>query len=262
MNSIPKYFQLIRHISNWPVYFKRKHEMNKTATYITRGRLLSFEVPPLYYHVFREIFMEDFYKISELASSLPQQPVVVDIGGNVGFFSFALAAKKKQVKIYAFEPMRENIAVFQKNIKCNHGLGNEILVFEKAVTGNYEGSIELFFDNINDNSIVASVLNDFSSENTASRQVEAISLEKILSDNHIEKIDLLKVDCEGSEYPIFYESPPDIFDHIQQIAIETHDLDTSDRNTASLARFLEQKGYAVTQYQQENHCYYLKAYRK
>ena len=262
MSSIPKYVQLIKNIKNWTLYFKRKHEKGLTVKYLTKGNPLFFNVPAGFYEVFREIFMEDFYRIKDLVKTISDKPVVIDIGGNVGYFSFLLSSKKPGSIIYAFEPMIENVTIFQGNIDLNKSLSSNIKLFNKAVTGDNDTFIDLFFDNVTDNSVIASVIKDFSSQNTQVKRVEAISLKKIFEVNNLETIDLLKVDCEGSEYPIFYDSPAYLFDRIKTIAIESHDLDDEKRNTKSLIKFLEEKGFTVDQYVAENHCYYLKAYRK
>jgi FkbM family methyltransferase len=262
MSSIPKYIQLIKHIRNWPVYFKRKHESGLTARYVTNGAPLIFDVPPRFYEVFREIFMEDFYRINNLVKDLPDNPIVVDIGGNVGYFSFLLASKKKGARMYAYEPMQENINVFRNNIELNPSLHRQISLFNKAVTGNNNERIDIFFDNVSNNSVVASVLNDFSSLNTEVKTVDAISLENIFEDHQLQQVDLLKIDCEGSEYPIFYDSPAHIFDSVNMIAIESHDLDDAGRNTPALSSFLRSKGFTVESLVAENNCSFIKAYRR
>ncbi len=262
MSSISKYSQLFRHIANWTFYFKRVHQKGLTARYTTKGRRLFFDVPPGFYEVFREIFMEDFYRIGDLVKYLPDKPVVIDVGGNVGYFSFLLAAKKPEATIYAFEPMPENIKIFERNIKLNPILKNSIIIAEKAVTGNHNGQVDIFFDSHTDNSVVASVIKDFSPLNTSIRQVEAISLDRIISENKLQRVDLLKVDCEGSEYAIFYDCPEYVFDLIRVIAIETHEMDADRNNTQSLIHFLENNGYTVESFIGDNDCFYVKAYRK
>ena len=62
----------------------------------------------------------------------------------------------------------------------------------------------------------ASVVKDFSAQNTQVKKVDAISLERIFEENGLWRVDLLKVDCEGSEYPIFYDSPAHLFDKIHK----------------------------------------------
>ncbi|NCI45448.1 FkbM family methyltransferase [Sediminibacterium soli] len=259
--SIAKYTQLVRHIKNWPLYFKRVHKQNNTARYITRGVPIQFDVPPRFYEVFREVFMEDFYKINDLVRHLPAKPTIVDIGGNVGYFSTLIASKKADARIVAFEPMKENAAVFQSNLSLNKGLENRIQLHNAAITGNYNGTIRIFFDVESENSVIASVMDDFSTLNTASREVAALSVEEACKRYSINQIDLLKLDCEGSEYPILYEMPGHVFDRIKTIAIESHDLDEGERNTGALKKFLEAKGFSVDSAVAENNCYYLKAWR-
>jgi FkbM family methyltransferase len=262
MSSVKKYIQLFKHVANWPLYFKRRHEKGLSARYTTRGTPLLFDVPPAFYEVFREIFMEDFYRMNDLITYLDNKPVVVDIGGNVGYFSFLLSAKKPGAMVYAFEPMSENAAVFRQNISLNPGLEKHIIIAEKAVTGNNNEHVDIFFDSQTDNSVVASLVKDFSSLNTSVKRVACISLDRIISENKLKQIDLLKVDCEGSEYAIFYDSPAHIFDMVNVIAIETHELDRDTRNTTALISFLEGKGFTVESFIAENNCFYVKAYRK
>jgi FkbM family methyltransferase len=259
--SIAKYRQLFRHIKNWPLYFNRVHKKNNTARYITKGIPIRFDVPPKFYEVFREVFMEDFYKIDELVHYLPNNPTIVDVGGNVGYFSTLIASKNLKARIFAFEPMSENAAVFQFNLDLNTGLANRIILHNAAVTGNYNGTIRIFFDVESENSVIASVMDDFSALNTASREVAALSVQEIFKRYSINQIDLLKLDCEGSEYPILYEMPSHLFDKIKTIVIESHDLDEENRNTTALKRFLELKGFNVKSAIADNNCYYLKAWR-
>jgi methylase of polypeptide subunit release factors len=62
--------------------------------------------------------------------------VVVDIGGNVGMISIFLAKKFPFLKIYAFEPVRENFENFKRNIKINEIPDGIIIVENLAVTKN------------------------------------------------------------------------------------------------------------------------------
>ncbi|MDR0679511.1 MAG: FkbM family methyltransferase, partial [Puniceicoccales bacterium] len=62
--------------------------------------------------------------------------VVIDIGGNVGMISIFLAKKFPFLKIYAFEPVRENFENFKRNIKLNKIPDGTIVVENLAVTKN------------------------------------------------------------------------------------------------------------------------------
>ena len=53
----------------------------------------------------------------------------------------------------------------------------------------------------------------------------ALSLDKIFTENNLTKCDLLKIDCEGNEYPIFENSNDKTLQKIDHIAMEIHMFD-------------------------------------
>ena len=54
------------------------------------------------------------------------------------------------------------------------------------------------------------------------RKVKSISLKKIFDQKNIEKCDILKLDCEGSEYKILDELPNSYYEKISRICLEYH----------------------------------------
>ena len=64
--------------------------------------------------------------------------------------------------------------------------------------------------------------------------------------NHLERVDLLKMDCEGAEYEILYSTPSSHLQRISEIRMEYHNLDSGDRHVEGLKRFFAQSGFAVT----------------
>jgi FkbM family methyltransferase len=258
---LKNYIQLARHISNWPLYFKRKYSKpDSSALYVTKGEPLTLEVPEHFFYVFKEIFMEDFYEMNKLLDHVPEAPVVVDIGANVGFFSFMMAAKRKNARIYAYEPMADNLKLFRSNLDRNRGRDDRMQVEQKAVTGKKVDSVKMFFDDVHSNTVISSIYEDFSKDNTKATEVPAISLEEIIATNGLKSIDVLKLDCEGSEYPILYDSPESVWPLIKCLCIEVHELDTEKRNHAYLSGFLKAKGYQQESRLDANGCYYLLAW--
>jgi len=256
---LKNYILLGKSIKNWPLYFKKK---SRDAIYITRGAELEMEVPHSFFYVFKEIFMEDFYSINKLLKHIPAQPIIIDIGGNAGYFSFLIASKRKQAKVFAYEPIPENIDVFRSNITRNKGLEKRIQLYQQAVTGVEQPSVTLFFDDVHHNTVIASVYQEFSADNKKAIQIDAISLAKIIAQKNLAVVDLLKLDCEGSEYPILYDSPAHIWTLIKCIAIEVHELDNDKRNCRYLSSFLRNKGFKMIIRPDANGCYYLLAYKK
>jgi len=255
---LKNYLKLAKSIKNWPLYFRKKFQ---DALYITRGAELEMEVPRNFFYVFKEIFMEDFYSIDDLLKHIPEAPTIVDVGGNVGYFSFLIASKRKEAKVFAYEPMSDNIKIFQSNIHRNKNLEERIKLKQKAVTGTEQPSVSLFFDEKDHNTVIASVYPEFSNANKKEIRMEAVSLSKIIEENELNRIDLLKMDCEGSEYPILYESPAGIWPFIQCLAIEVHELDNGTRNFSYLSSFIKDKGFVIKSRLDPNSCHYLMAFR-
>ncbi len=263
-SSLARYQNLFRHIKNWPVYFTRKFSKSfQPITFTTTGNPIQFLVPSTaLYLVFKEIFVTDFYDIDQLVRQLPASPVIVDIGANAGYFNMMLFSKIKTAQVYAYEPIVSNYDLFSKNIALNPSLQDQIHVFNKAVTGTPQDYVELFMEAAADNSVIASVYQDFDTQNKHTIRVPAISLAQIMDGNQLTHIDLMKVDCEGSEYPIIYETPAAYWSRVDSLTIEVHNLDDKTRNVDALKLFLEDKGYATTIEPAHSNCYTLNATRK
>ena len=260
-SSIARYQNLFSHIQNWSVYFTRKLKKGfQPITFVTKGNPLKFIVPSkALYLVFKEIFVTDFYSIDKLAKSLPAKSVVIDIGANAGYFNIMLFSKIKEATVYAYEPILSNYELFKKNISINPVLQNRILLVNKAVTGTPQESVELFMETASDNSVIASVYADFDTQNKHTIKVPAISLNQIVIENDLKHIDLLKVDCEGSEYPIIYETPDEVWGKVNMLTIEVHNLDGEKRNVDFLHKFLQQKGYTASIEHAHSNCFTLLA---
>lgn len=262
-SSFLRYYNLVKNISNWPAYFSRKFDKEfKPLTFVTRGNKIRFDVPiQALYYVFKEIFVSDFYDIKKMVKKLPKAPVVIDIGANAGYFNVILFSKLKTATVYAYEPIKSNYELFKKNISLNSVLKKGVHLFNKAVTGTPQGDIELFMETESDNSVIASVYADFDKQNQHIVKVPTISLEEIIRENNLQKIDLIKIDCEGSEYPILYETPANIWQQVSLLTIEVHNLDDEKRNVNHLKTYLESHGFAVQIAHAHTTCYTMDAQR-
>jgi len=263
-SSLIRYLNLIKNVRNWPDYFRHKSLRNfAPVRFTTRGAPITFEVPTLeLYLVFKEIFLTDFYSVGKWAEHLPEHPIVVDVGANAGYFDLLLLSRRPDARIFAFEPVESNIALFQSTLAENPSIGVQPNLFHRAVTGSPIDEIVLYKESGNDNSVTASVFSDFEKHNLASVSVKAVSLAQILEQNKLKQIDFLKLDCEGSEYPILYESPRELWHSVHSIFMEVHDLDNLRRNFTSIRKFTESLGYSTTFQVAKNGCYAMHATRK
>ena len=55
------------------------------------------------------------------------------------------------------------------------------------------------------------------------KKINAITLQDIFEKHRLEKIDFLKMDCEGAEYEIIMNAPSSILNKIQKISTEIHE---------------------------------------
>ncbi|MBK6668114.1 MAG: FkbM family methyltransferase [Saprospiraceae bacterium] len=83
----------------------------------------------------------------------------------------------------------------------------QVTPVNKAVVGKDE-IVKLSLFNHQNNSIFSDYI---STENVDNDEVQGISLTSIFSNFNIDKIDFLKMDCEGAEYEILLNTPQTYF---------------------------------------------------
>ncbi len=259
-----RYRNLIRFVSNWQAHFKQKRNKQYMPMEITtRGNKITFSVPTWsLYMVFKEIFMSDFYRIRQLVKLLPANPVILDIGGNAGYFNMMLFSQIDSATVIAYEPIPENCKLFNENVKRNSTMTDKVKVFNMAVTGTPIEEISIYKEVENDNSVTASIFTDFSKQNHNVIKVKAITLEQIIKSNNLGSVDLLKLDCEGSEYPIIYETPKYVWDKVKMVYMEDHPLDKDKRNHESVVSFLQLLGFKCDSILADNNCFAVLATKK
>lgn len=264
VSGLRRYINLFKNFSNPFEYLSDKFGgKRKTAiNMITKPNAIRFSVPRPLYLVFKELFLTDVYNIGELVKQLPANPTVIDIGANGGYFNVLLLSKIPTATIYAYEPMPANISYLKKIIQQNEILQKSLKLHETAVTDVADGSIEFFTEANNENQVVASVIDGFNKNNTQKITVTTTSLTAIIANNNIEDIDLLKVDCEGSEYEIFYGTDEAVFSKIRYMIVESHDLDLERKNFNSLKNYIEKLGFSVTSARLNDWCHAMECRNK
>jgi FkbM family methyltransferase len=154
----------------------------------------------------KEVFIERCY------GRIPCGGVVVDIGANIGVFSVYAAQWAKRV--LAFEPSVESMEVLQRNIRTN-GLDGRIEARMVAVS-NRDGDILQFAVVSNrENRPITGALS------AEANTVPTTTLAAIVRE--VSVIDLLKLDCEGSEREIILSTPADVWRNVRSIRMEYHD---------------------------------------
>jgi FkbM family methyltransferase len=181
-----------------------------------------------------EIFIQQVYMPAEL--TIGSDDVVVDIGANVGTFS-VYAATKTRNRVLAVEPLPINCEYIQKNAdnnKLNH------ISWKGAAVSDKSGTVNLYTTEL----VSGNLLFDHNVHGKIETYVEVpcTELRTIMDENNLAKIDLLKLDCEGSEGDILKSTPADYLCRIRQLAMEFHD-NVSSMNHAEMQQHLESLGF-------------------
>jgi FkbM family methyltransferase len=166
-----------------------------------------------------EIFHSRIYDIP--TAPVRRGDLVVDVGANHGFTCCYFAERGAQV--VAFEPDPATYPFLTANIAAN-GLSDRIRTFPWAVAGS-EGVARLH--TVDELGGGMSTFSDrFASTNrlavTGTIEVRTDTLPGVVSRLGIERIRLLKLDCEGSELDILRSLDRATLERIDSLAIEYH----------------------------------------
>jgi FkbM family methyltransferase len=170
---------------------------------------------------------------------LPDNPVVIDVGGFIGDFSLYAVKRLNARRVIVYEPSPRNWALLLKNI-ANNGYEDRIEPVNKAVTDG--GNAMMNIDAPDEYQCMVSAY--CPSEQPLSA-VPGISLGQLLRDHAVERVDLLKIDCEGGEYAILESTPADVLSRIRNIVFEYHDIDGFWAKLKSVKQRLRREGYAL-----------------
>jgi len=134
--------------------------------------------------------------------------VIIDIGAHKGIVSCYLAKKYPGIKVIAFEPNEENYNAMIENIERNkvEGITAELC----AVTKNGR-NVTVSTDKNNSGGGMIFDGGD----------VPSTTLENVFKSYGIDRVALLKIDCEYAEYEIL-PSAPDLLDKVDHIRGEFH----------------------------------------
>jgi FkbM family methyltransferase len=238
-DKMKRYIRLFRNVANWWKHFAVKIGVNSEDPVVFNMRNgVTMEVPLILYHEFKEIFLEDCY-LQGFKEPLPDAPVLVDIGANAGFFCLFVASMRPNARIVCCEPIPVNFAQLSRNAAINPNL--DITALPVGVYG-HSGSMKLQLQWEDTLSTAATVL---TIDGRIPIEVPCISLQDLLERHNIDRVDLLKLDCEGSEYSILYRCPTEYLKRIVKMAVEVHIGTEPDHNITALSSFLTTRGFQI-----------------
>jgi FkbM family methyltransferase len=166
------------------------------------------------FYVFNQIFVELEYK------SVPEVPpgsLIVDAGANVGYSACYFLSRFADSKVIALEPDSCNAKALRENLTP---YGDRAIVIEAALWSH--------------DALLSFTPTPYRDGREWSRQViqhtvadelnscRAISLESLIVQHHLSRIEILKVDIEGAEGEVFSNGTERWLEHVNAIVIELH----------------------------------------
>lgn len=191
--------------------------------------------------------LSDIFEGREYSDYFPfyKKVTIIDIGAHYGYFSiFANKNTNNQSTIFAIEPSNMNFEKMTSNINKNK-IKN--IVGLNCAVGTKNENAKLYIGNTSNNSLIR----DYSllKKEKSIEEIEIKTLDTIISENKIEKIDFLKMDCEGSEYLILENISAQTFDKISTISMEFHDLKNEKYTAETLLNILINNNFKILKYQ-------------
>jgi len=125
---------------------------------------------------------------------------VIDVGANSGYYSIIAARLVgSHGHVHGFEPLAGPLEKFKRNVEINDF--HNITIYQRAV-GRRNGDCLVFPSNAENNDGLGSILPGHGRSDVPER-AEMTSLDSFLSEVPTRKVDLIKVDVEGSEGEVF-----------------------------------------------------------
>jgi hypothetical protein len=229
--------------------------------------------------LFDEIFNKKVYLKHGI--ELGDGDVVFDVGANLGLFSLFLGQTMQDFTLYAFEPIPETFASLRSNtsrlagkvVLYNVGLsdreGQAVFTYYPRLASFTTSCPDRLSKRWADLKDILMGTDDSQPGSSrcgwrwpgetlrswcvrgliyyASRKQDRVCrltrLSNIVSERRIERIDLLKIDVEGSEWEVLRGIEETDWGKIQQVVVEVHDAADG---VEGMSEWLERRGYEVT----------------
>lgn len=175
---------------------------------------------------------KDRYGLRQIST---EEGVIVDLGANIGDFAITAALMYPKFHVIALEPSPHtffyfvlncwlnNVPMLEEKDAGNHHKPGVLAWLAAATTDGHDVEIK-WSDANSQNAAVGANGISAQHEHWSSAMVPSIQMEKYFAKNHIEQIELFKIDCEGCEFDVI-PAMRDIFvdrNKIKKVKGEVH----------------------------------------
>jgi FkbM family methyltransferase len=182
--------------------------------------------------VFQAINLHDEYRLPDTFAG---DDVIIDIGMHIGSFCYA-ALRRGSNRVYGFEASPENFAQAKSNLKS---FGGRVQLVHGAVWRSDQKVERLSFWDCPGNNGGGQVWRNLHGPALAVLPFD--DLVRHVTRNGRDRVRLVKIDCEGSEYPILLTSKT--LHLVDAIAGEFHEFGPDDQPHAGLPELLRVPGH-------------------
>lgn len=192
-----------------------KNSLLKQRDVIIKGKYgCSYLLPNLYETIGFDIFVNGIYEpgtVGFLHNKLPSGATFLDLGANIGAITVPLAVQRKDINIICVEAAPWLVSYLKKNLVANELSGTRVI--DKALYNSDD--LELNFYSPQEKFGKGSLSPVFTRDAV---KVKTITLDSLVFELKIGRVDLIKIDVEGYEQNVFMggknlltpESAPDI----------------------------------------------------
>ncbi|MGZ4090927.1 MAG: FkbM family methyltransferase, partial [Bacteroidia bacterium] len=165
-------------------------------TKIKFGNWLYKNCFPLYNFSYKRFKLKnDRDEINLLKELIKPGAHVLDIGANIGFYAIILSdCVGKDGKVYCFEPDKLNFKYLEKNTRKN----KNIKLFNNAVS-DHKGVLKVYKSKLLNVDHRTYPVNNYDSI----EEIEAITIDDLIEEKKIDKVDFIKIDIQGYELSAF-----------------------------------------------------------
>ncbi len=158
--------------------------------------------------VFKDVFVKKDFKLPIKMSP----KIIIDAGAYTGYSSLYFHSKYPNSKIIAIEPEKSNFEILKKNLQ---NIKNILLV--NAGLWNKNAFLKIINRKTGKWGFITKEVKKSEAD------IKAITMNKILKNFSINKIDILKIDIEGSEKELFSKNYENWINKVNIIIIEFHE---------------------------------------
>jgi FkbM family methyltransferase len=183
---------------------------------------------------FWQVFLRRVYRVQAA------DRIILDVGANIGLFTLYAARRAPQARVFSFEPFPATFSRLLATVRDHH-LDARVTCLNYAATG--AGGVRVMRDGL-----VPSQRRTLASPSVngiPGIQVLGKTLEAMLDENDLPRVDVLKMDIEGSEYEVLLSTSQKVLTRINRIALEYHG-DSGPYSKQQLCDHLRQAGFVVT----------------